>query len=475
MPVRKPVKSARPVRRLTAKRNLAEELPIESAQEIRHHHNMIDLKVAIALAFVVVSSMVINVYAQTPVGGVASTTSTTGTVPVQTARLYISATSDSTTASKIMAPATSPVQVAKWTVTAENEVVSLQRVRFNIVNADYSIRYTASEFGAMNLYAGDGVTLLAQSVPVLGRNNGYVEFSGFNLEIQPGQPQTLSLRAVISGSGIMKPNSMVRFGINSSSLARWQGVSVNTGAVLAADKIKPDTTVYGIGGPTPLNLFHNTAPVAHSQSLDSVLALNSTAKIFKFSITNPGDREMRISRLMIKTVASGLNNQNKPTTTGYITGFKLYEANSYGELGTQLASSGNCLISPTAFGPKLGTAIIPGVGTCSLSSLFVNFDQKNDLDNHFDNFTISAGSSRSFVLTADTSNSLVGKMSGAVSLNAQLSGGTGTFPSSDPKQAFWAGGGIYYHYTPVNGVANAFPYNQSDSYSVVGPTLVRSI
>ena len=92
-----------------------------------------------------------------------------------------------------------------------------------------------------------------------------------------------------------------------------------------------------------------------------------------------------------------------------------------------------------------------------------------------DNLSIPTGGSRTFIVTADTTNSLNGKMNGSISLNAQLSGNTGTFPSTDPKKPSWGGGGIFYYYTPVAGKENVQPYNHSDSYSVVGPTLTYSL
>lgn len=472
MPVRK---SAKPVRRRVTKRVEHEETPEIQAQEIRHLHNVLDFKVALALAFVVVSSLVINVYAKGPNGSLSATTSTQDVLPVNTGRLIVSAKSDSTTASKIIVPSAAPIQLAKWSVVAENEPVKLERVRFSIVNADYSIRATASEFGKISLYGNDSVTLLAEAAPVVGANKGYVEFSGLNVLIQPGEPQTLSLRAVINGSGIMKQNSMIRFGINGSAAMQWKGTGVNTGTPVFRQSISYDPIVYSIGAPSPLNLFHNSAPVAFAGTLDSKLPLNSLSPVFKFTIQNPGDRELRIGKLLVNVMAYGLNNVGSPTTTGFVNGFKLFEANSSGGLGQPIATAGNCLTSPTVTGPKLGTAVIPGTGTCSLSSVFLTFDRNNDVNSLMDNLTIPAGNSRTFVVTADTSNILNGKVSGSVSLNAQLSGNTGTFPSTDPKKPSWGGGGIFYYYTPVAGKENAQPYNHSDSYSVIGPTLTNTL
>lgn len=472
MPVRK---SAKPVRRRLAKRVEHEEVPEIQAQEIRHLHNVLDFKVALALALVVISSLVINVYAKGPNGSLAASTSTPSVLPVSTGHLIVSPKSDSTSFSRIILPSAQPVQVAKWNLVAENEPVKLERVRFSIVNADYSIRATASEFGIISLYGNDNVTLLGQAAPVVGSNKGYVEFSGLNLVIQPGEPQTLSLRAVINGSGIMKQNSMIRFGVNSSAAMQWKGTGVTSGAPVFRQSISYEPVAYTIGAPSSLNLFHNSAPVAFSGTLENKLTLSALAPIFKFTIQNPGDRELRIGKLLVNVMATGLNNAGSPTTTGFVNSFKLYEANSTGNLGQPIASAGNCLISPTATGPKLGTSVIPGTGTCSLSSVFLTFDRNNDVNSLMDNLTIPAGNSRTFIVTADTTNSLNGKISGSITLNAQLSGNTGTFPSTDPTKPSWGGGGIFYYYTPVAGKENAQPYNHSDSYSVVGPYLVYNL
>ncbi len=472
MPVRKTVK---PIRRHLVKQVDREESPEIRAQEIRHLHNVLDFKVAVALAIVVIASLVINVYAKGPSGNLAAVTSTSSFATSSIGRLIVSPKLDATANSRIILPSATPVQLAKWNVVAENEPVKLERVRFSIVNSDYSIRALASEFGIVSLYGNDNVTLLGQAAPMVGANKGYVEFSGLSVVVQPGEPQVLSLRAAINGSGLMVQNSMIRFGINGSAAMQWKGVGVNSGTSVFRQNISYEPVAYAIGAPSPLNLFHNSAPVAIAGTLESNLSMSSIAPIFKFTILNPGDRDLRIGKLLVNVMTTGLNNVGSSTTTGFVKGFKLYEENSSGNIGQQIATTNNCLISPTATGPKLGTTLIPGTGTCSLSSVFLTFDRNNDVNSVMDSLTIPVGSSRTFVVTADTTNIFNGKMFGSVTLNAKLSGNTGTFPSTNPKKPSWGGGGIFYYYTPVAGKENTQPYNQSDSYSVFGPTLVKSL
>lgn len=474
MPVRSSTR--KPVKRRSVRRAPEESLEMQVA-EIRHHHNIVDLKVAIALAFVVVSSMVITTYAKSPSANLTAVTSTSSVVPTSTGRLLVSAKSDTETLSRIMTPTTStPVTVAKWTVASEVEPVKLDRVRFNVINGDFTVRTNAGEFGQFSLYENYGSTPLATAAYVGGTGNGYVEFNLSNFVVQPGQPRVLTLKSTINGSGIMKENSMVRFGVNLAAASKWQASGVNSGMNLDALSIKFGTASYGVAALSSLHLYHNATPVVYATSPGtSSLELSSQAKTFAFIVNGRGDRELRFSKFLVNFQGIGMNNSGTPTTTGVISGFKLYEANSSGQLGALLASAPGCLVAPKVGGPQLGTMVMPGLGTCSIGKVYLSFDTNNDVNSALDNLTVPVDGMRRFIVVADTTNMLVGKTSGdTVTLTGQISGNTGTFPSSDPKKPFWSGGGIFYHYTPIGGKENAYAYNQTDSYPVMGYMLKRS-
>jgi hypothetical protein len=87
----------------------------------------------------------------------------------------------------------------------------------------------------------------------------------------------------------------------------------------------------------------------------------------------------------------------------------------------------------------------------------------------FNNLTISAGGSRTFIMTADTTNAFGGKTQGVVTISPMLDGSTGTNGLS------WSTGVMEYYYTPVGGSENGTAYTASDSYDVIGGSLSRSI
>lgn len=473
MPVRSSTR--KPVKRRSARKAPEESAEMQVA-EIRHHHNIVDLKVAIALAFVVVSSMVITAYAKSPSASLTAATSTSSVVPTSTGRLLVSAKSDAETLSRVITPTTStPVIVAKWTVASEVEPVKLDRVRFNAINGDYTVRTNAGEFGQFSLYENYGSTPLATAAYVGGIGNGYVEFNLSNFVVQPGQPRVLTLKSTINGSGIMKENSMIRFGVNLAAKNKWQAFGTNSGVNLDTLSIKFGATSYGMAALSSLHLYHNATPVVSATSPGtSSLELSSQAKVFAFMVNGVGDRELRLSKFLINFQGTGMNNLGVPTTTGVISGFKLYEANSSGQIGTLLASASGCLVAPKVGGSQFGTMVVPGFGNCSIGKAYISFDTNNDVNSALNNLTVPVDGMRRFIVVANTNNMLVGKTtSGTVTLTGQISGNTGTFPSSDPKKPFWSGGGIFYHYTPIGGKENTYAYNQTDSYPVMGYTLKR--
>lgn len=468
MPVRKTIRKT--ARRSVRKAVEVEESPEMQAQKIHHLHTVMDFKVALALAFVAVSSMFITVYAKSPTGGV---TASVTPVATTTGKLIVTAKVDSETVSHIVTPTgattSAGIVLGKWNVVAENEPVALRKITLSAINADYTVRTGASEFDQLSLFTNSDV-LLGSTAMV----SGAAQFNTSGLVIEPGKPQTLILKSKVTGSGIMKENSMIRFGVNLQMANTWQAAGVNSGFDLGFTDIKFGSPTYAIGALTPLNLYHNSAPLIYSSfnSWSSGLKTpTENSKIFALNVLTRGDRDLRLGKIMINVSAIGMANGGFASTTGVVTDFKLYENTGDDSLGTLIGSASSCLVSPKVGGPQLGTVVLPGVGTCSIGNIFVTFDQKNDVNGAMDMLTVPAQSKRAFILTANTKKIRVGKTSGTVSLVGKVLGSTGVFPSSNPKTAFWAGGGLSYYYTPVAGSENAVAYNQSDFYPVVGETM----
>ncbi|MEK7083980.1 MAG: hypothetical protein AAB932_02000, partial [Patescibacteria group bacterium] len=186
------------------------------------------------------------------------------------------------------------------------------------------------------------------------------------------------------------------------------------------------------------------------------------------TVTNNGDRPMRLSSTTINVAASGLTGNN--SATGTVSGsWQLWEANEIGGLGTQLAATTTCQLTGGA-----------GVAGCSVNAatgntLDVVFGPLNDVNSLLDDFQVPAGGSRTLIFVGDTSGIFNGKTQGSVSVSAKLDGATGFSAGNTTNETDWADGVITYFYTPVSGSANTTAYSGSDSYDVVGDTLSKSI
>lgn len=465
MPV-KALKRKRSVSQSKRRAKAIEKMVEDRAEEILYKHNLFDIKILIALIVIGIASFVVTSFAAT-LNTVAATT-TPSVTATSSIRMHISPTADATTVSRIIIPtaSTTPVQVAKWNLMAKSETLVVNKIKVAVINSDFSVRNSASEFGTLSLYGNNGKTLLGSTTLA----NGYATFSNLNIQLLAGQVQTVSLRATINGSGIMKEKSMIAFGFDAEALKGWSVKSQITGEIINPVSLLSYPSRFGIGSLTPLNLYHNTAPIITTKTDSSVLPLLNAAPIFKFTIVNPGDREMRLTKMLLDTSVGGLAT-SATTSIGFINDFKLYDANFQGGLGSKLAEFKACVTSPMATGPKTGTTTVPWAGTCYLSNVHLTFDQTNDVNNLFDSLTILAGGSRTFILVANTTNSLQGKVSGGVSVMTKILGGTGPAVTIDPKKPRWSDGGIWFRYSPVGGTENTVDYRESDSYPVIGNQL----
>lgn len=382
------------------------------------------------------------------------------------ANVILSAANDNTTTNNILVPSATPVQVGKWKLEAQNESVTLKKITFAVYHAlGHIINTTSSDYGTFYLYdSADMNTALGQGQYIGGSGNGYVQFSGMNLTVPANTYKFLVVKSTVNASGVMTPGMMSYLAIRSTSSTNLELVSSSGGTLSGTqlDALSSDNQLTTFGSST-VHLFHNVAPVITSVSLGSSLELSSEAPIFKYTVYNPGDREMRLGTTTVKVSASGLTGNN--ATTGTIDGWKLFEANANGSKGALLTSTSTCTLGGY---PGSMASCWNSSATSSISVPFGTWGQNGTAMN---NLTIPAGGSRTFIVTADTTEVFNGKTTGIVTVSPVLDGSTG-YNFGD---AAWATGVIQYYYTPVNDTTEEGPFTASDSYDVVGATLSRSL
>jgi len=407
-----------------------------------------------------------------------NTTSETSSVPagqtmtMAAANVILSAVNDSSTISAIRLPnSVTSQQLGKWRIEAQNEGVTLDKITFQVKDGTYADDTTAGNFGKLYLYDSANLnTPIAEADYVDGTSNGYVEFtkSGM-LTLAADSVKYLVLKGVVSGSGTMDVASTNAFVVKSDSNT-YMEVRSTSGSLLgtsAIDAVAGDDTANTNFATSTYYLFQNAAPAIANNSFGTSLVLGSDAKIFRFTITNNGDREMRITTTSIVVSASGMTADG--TTTGTVSSWKLWEANNVGEPGTQLASTNSMQLTGGALADTSAY-----INSAAGNSLTVTFGPWNDTNSLLDNFTIAPGSYRTLILTANTNGIGNAKTAGTISIYGQLDGNTGFSYGDSTNEANWANGVIEYYYTPVGGSENSTAYTASDSYDVVGDTLSKS-
>ncbi|MFH1286464.1 MAG: hypothetical protein ABII02_01795 [Candidatus Magasanikbacteria bacterium] len=379
------------------------------------------------------------------------------------ANVIVTAVNDSTTISSIRLPGTLQ-QVGKWKLESQNEAVTLNKIKFSVVDDTFVTDTTAGNFGTFSLYdSADMTTVLATASYVPGTGNGTVQFTGVGLAIPADGTKYLVLKANVNGSGAMNAASINAFVITDDVSTNLEILSGN-GSILDRNAI--DATA-GVNqndnqfATSSYHLYHNTAPRITNVSLGSTLELSTQAKVFKYTVTNPGDRELRLGTTTIAVSVSGLTGNG--ATSGTVGTFKLWEANDAGGLGTYLASTTTCDITAA------------GVSGGCVGSGNAIFGEGNDQNSLFDSLTIPAGGSRTFIMTANTTGMFNGKTAGTVSLSASFNGATGYTAGANTAEDNWADGVLEFYYTPIGASENSTAYSASDSYDVIGDTLSRSL
>ena len=375
-------------------------------------------------------------------------------VTVGAGNLFITAVSDGTTISRIYGPDQSGVQLGKWKFTASNDDITLSKLtltaRYSGAQGDAT---TLGTFGTLSLY--DGTTKLADASYVAGD----VVFTGFAAAITKDSYKVLTLKGATNASGVITNNTSTAFALKSDSNTDMEARAAS-GALLGTADISATSSTNGSIAEgrfaTSTNyIFHDAYPTAVAVSLGTSLGLDTTAQILKFTLTNSGTRDLRFGSTTISVSVSGL--QGAGTASGTIRGFRLYEDNGSGGLGTRLA------------GGTLNDSADTVIVSTTANPASVTFDPTNDANSLLDNFVVQPGASRTLIVTADTSNMGTSKTAGtSVTLAAKISGSTGWSGTA------WNTGNLFYYYTPISGSENTVPYSASDSYDVQGSTMSRS-
>lgn len=375
-----------------------------------------------------------------PVGATSTPAFTTSTAAVQIMPAF-----DATTVSGIRLPSETPIQLGKWKITTGNSPLNLKKIMFQTVGPNAVPVNDATEFGALTLYdAADMTTPLATGNYV----NGYATFQkSYIWSIPANTTRYLVLRGKVTDSGIMKPAAIRAWSMRVTAPSSLELMMSNSGQMVSNEQITTDTGLAPNGVKSTYYLFHNAAPVIASLPLPA-LTVSSQAPIFKFSVTNPGTRPIRLATTTIDVAVSGLTSGS--SGTGTINNFKLFESTNNIMIGlAKSAMSANAWSGPLS--------LVFGAG--------------NQLNGGFTNLMIDPGATRTFTLTADTTNMLISKSNGFVGVSASLKGQTGYKAGDNVAEAYWGNGAINYFYMPLAGSENVTAYSASDSYDVYGPAL----
>jgi len=417
-----------------------------------------------------------------------TTDPTAQTITATGANVLINPASDSTTISKILTPSAAPVQVAKWKFEAQNEDVSINRITFQPVAAGSptSTNGDANQFGMFYLYDQADLTNPISQASYVPGSSAYVRFTKDNmLKVMAGQTKYLVLKAVINdpASGLLATTSAWIIPTTTSDNIQ---LTRSTGGLLTNDQIDVgQTTNNGTDSlaTTTYYLFHTAVPTITAGTVS--YSPGPQAQLFKFTITNPGSRPIRLASTTVNIAVTGMVASGS-SGTGTISAFKLWDATggsmtqlstttyAFNTLSNGAAANASCIAAGlvTTVSGENGSANCANAATSSLNLIF---GKQSEVSSNFSNGnpTVDPGSSRTFIVTADTTSIFTGKTTNALTVNItpKLDGDIGYSSGDTTQESSWANGVLLYFYTPVSGSENTTAYSASDSYDVFGPTL----
>ncbi|KKK85382.1 hypothetical protein LCGC14_2773870, partial [marine sediment metagenome] len=279
------------------------------------------------------------------------------------------------------------------------------------------------------VYLYDGATLLNDGGTAV--TTGDVVISGLTLALVQDTPKVLTVKADISGSGVLTSKSIGGIKVKSTSTTDMEVYSsqgwMSTGITLTSNAAS-------------LNfLFHDAAPTIVNAYTASTKTGQSTDVVGKFTITNSGVRTMTITSTTITAVLGGTLN-----TSSTVNNFRMYD-----ESDVLLATATGAVYSTSTSNAALTFTLSPAP-------------------------EIAAGASKTYTVKADTSNIRRGTTATGIDPNfiVKIDGSKGWLSSDDagPDELYWNDGNVVYSYTPVNGslLGNNFA---TDTAPVEGPTL----
>lgn len=368
----------------------------------------------------------------TSVSAPTSSTYTAGQTITFGAGVLLVTRDSSTPESQILTPSgTTKVELARFKYEARNEPIKLNRLTFNLGAAQASTDEAAMAANFGTVYLMDGTEQIGTgTLDVLTGSYARVTFSGLNVVVSPTPTKTLSIQAEVTGGTALTRASVVRvqqLATADSDTTLFEARGDSTGTLLADGSIYMGGTITDANVSGDYMLFHLTKPVAAKGTGESA-GLSTTQKVFVFSVTNVGEREMTFRRVDIAVSATGLG------TGGSLGTWNFYR----GDLAQLLAQDATVDSTLTSEA---------GHGSATLS-----FSAANDVPGLLDSFTISAGATQVFTLTANTTAVLTGVSSGGtVTLSSRLASNKGALASDTTAEPEWANGVIYYRYSDITG------------------------
>jgi hypothetical protein len=360
------------------------------------------------------------------------------TITVKSATLTIAADA-ATPLSKVLIAGQTGVELSKIKFEAANEDLTLKRITLSFGTAS-TTQWTAATDIQQNfskVYLYDGSTLLntGGTVP----QSGDVLMDGLAFALPAGTPKVLTVKADITDQQTIKPKAVGRITVKSTSTTDMKVSSsqgdMSTGLTLTSSAA------------SNYMLVTAAAPViANAYTLTLTPAGSSAEEVARFTISNPGTRDITLSSTTINVALTA----NGATST--LDTWKFYES---GDLTNTIDTDSTSVAITTS------------------TSANITFDSFSPTQ------TISASGSKTYVVKANTASACTknSTFTGSCKVTVKINGSKGyssTDETSSPsgEELFWADGVVLYSYT-TTGSAGATYSNLlgSDSGEVLGPTL----
>lgn len=350
--------------------------------------------------------------------------------------------------SKIVLAGQTGVELNKLRLEASNEDLELRKITIQLLSASSTWKTatsTAPNFAMVYLYDGSTLLQSASVNSVTGKVLFALDSSKY-VTLPQSQQKVLTIKADVSGSGILQPTSVVAVMVNSSSTDDMEVYSSQ--GQLAAGSITVTSS-----STSNYFLFHDAAPtVTNALSNATGKIGQSTDIVSKFTVTNSAPAGGRTLTLESFAVVASLS--LSPSSSSSVTNFRLYD-----EADQLVATSA----ATTIYGYGVTASSTATVTFASTSGAWVTQE-------------IGANSSKTYTVKADTSN-IESAVSNAGTTNTTLSlkvDGTKGYLSTDGStgpEYYWNTGGIVYRYTQATTGTDFGSNSASDSYPVDGATL----